>query len=125
MAEDGQLHPKLQSGQSKKWGATLDGNTVIRRSAIGTTPDGKVLLVGISNHTTARALVDGMLHAGALTVAQLDVNFSYPKFVLFERSEPGQKRQAVALADGFEFSPDEYIRKKSLRDFFYLMPKGL
>ncbi len=122
MAEDGVVHPRLRDGFTKKWGATLDGNTVIRRSAVGVGREGRVLYVAISNHTTARALVDGMLHAGAQTVAQLDVNFSYPKFVLFERDAAGATRKAVALADGFEFSDDEYIRKRSVRDFFYLTP---
>jgi hypothetical protein len=41
--------------------------------------------------------------------------------VTFERSDPGPERVAVALAEGFEFSPDEYIRKRSLRDFFYIL----
>jgi hypothetical protein len=56
-------------------------------------------------------------------VAQLDVNWSYPKFVTFEATGGGSQRNAVALADGFEYSPDEYIRKKQRRDFFYLMRK--
>jgi hypothetical protein len=56
-------------------------------------------------------------------VAQLDVNWSYPKFVTFEHGDAGAERSAIALAEGFEFSPDEYIRKRSLRDFFYLMPR--
>lgn len=120
MVEEGKLHDKLKAGLSKKWGATLDGETVIRRSAIGVDESGRLLLVGISNHTTAHAIANGMRHAGALNVAQLDVNFSYPKFVLFERSEEAKKRVAVALVDGFEFSEDEYIRKKSRRDFFYV-----
>ena len=59
----------------------------------------------------------------AVTVAQLDVNWSYPKFVTFEPSDAGPNRVAVALAEGFEFSPDQFIRKKDRRDFFYLMPK--
>jgi hypothetical protein len=42
--------------------------------------------------------------------------------VLYQRAEPGSKRLAVALASGFEFSDDEYIRKRSPRDFFYLTP---
>jgi len=67
-----------------------------------------------------------MHHAGAVTVAQLDVNFSYPKFVTYEKRRTGDgeaKRLAIPLADGFEFSEDEYIREPSRRDFFYLMPK--
>ncbi|HMJ11379.1 MAG TPA: hypothetical protein VK524_08220, partial [Polyangiaceae bacterium] len=69
----------------------------------------------------ARAIATGMFHAGAVDVAQLDVNWSYPKFVLFEPGEAGPERKAVALAPGFEFSEDEYIRKRSIRDFFYVM----
>jgi hypothetical protein len=123
MVELGVLNPKLETGNSKKWGATLDGETVIRRSAIGIDQSGDTLYVGISNHTTANAIALGMRHAGAVTVAQLDVNFSYPKFVLFESQPPDIKRLAVALADGFEFSEDEFIRKSSPRDFFYIVPR--
>jgi hypothetical protein len=115
------LHPGLQGGKGLKWGATLDGDTVIRRSAIGLNASRDVLFVAITNHSTARVLADGMHHSGAVDVAQLDVNWSYPKFVTFEPGEGGRK--AVALAAGFEYSPDEYIRKKQRRDFFYLMRK--
>jgi hypothetical protein len=123
MYEDNQLNPRLE-GNAKKWGATLDGETVIRRSAIGIDKAGETLFVGISNHTTAGAIALGMNHAGAATVAQLDVNFSYPKFVLFEAPQPGSERVAVALAEGFEFSEHEFIRKASPRDFFYITPKA-
>jgi hypothetical protein len=121
MWEQGKLHPGLQGGKGLKWGATLDGDTVIRRSAIGLNAARDVLFVSITNHSTARVLADGMHHAGAVDVAQLDVNWSYPKFVTFEPGDAGPGRMAVALAEGFEYSPDEYIRKKQRRDFFYLM----
>jgi hypothetical protein len=130
MIEQGKLHPRLRDEKlAKKWGATLDGETVIRRSAAGISADGHTLFVSISNNTTARAIAEGVRHAGAVNVAQLDVNFSYPKFVTFEHKpelEEGEKPKwvATALADGFEFSEDEYIRKKSRRDFFYVVPKA-
>lgn len=123
MVEKGEIHERLLSGHTKKWGATLDGETVIRRSAMGVDAAGRFLFFGISNHTTATAMAEGMKHAGAVTVAQMDVNFSYPKFVLFERAEPNGKRLAQALASGFEFSENEYIRKRSPRDFFYVTPR--
>jgi hypothetical protein len=124
MYEDTKIHPGLADPETRLWGATLDGETVIRRSALGLNAARDVLYVGISNHTTAKAIADGMRHAGAVTVGQLDVNWSYPKFVLFEPKEPGGPRKAVPLASGFEFDEDEYIRKRSLRDFFYLVRKG-
>jgi len=119
MYEAGKIHPGLIAGGGLKWGATLDGDTVIRRSAVGLSADRQVLYVSITNHTTARALADAMHHAGAVDVAQMDVNWSYPKFVLFETEAAADKRKAVALASGFEFSEDEYIRKRARRDFFY------
>jgi hypothetical protein len=117
------LHPGLQGGKGLKWGATLDGDTVIRRSAIGLNVARDVLYVSITNHTSARVLADGMHHCGAIDVAQLDVNWSYPKFVTFEPGRENPQLQAIALADGFEYSPDEYLRKRQRRDFFYLLRK--
>ena len=123
MYEKGTIHPGLAVDGNARWGATLDGETVIRRSAAGINQKGDVLYVAITNHTTARAIATALQHAGAQTVTQLDVNWSYPKFVLFQADPGASLRKAVALAKGFEFSEDEYIRKRSLRDFFYLMPK--
>jgi len=123
MVEDGQMHPGLRDPKARTWGATLDGETVIRRSAIGLDREGKILYVSITNSTTAKAIALGMQHAGAWSVAQLDVNWSYPKFVTFEPGEAGPELYPVALAKGFEFSEDEYLRKRSHRDFFYLTRK--
>ncbi len=119
MYEDGEMHPALKIHAAKKWGATLDGRTVIRRSAVGLSRDGQILYVGISNHTNAKVMALGMHHAGGYNVAQMDVNWSYPKFVTYEPDENG-KLIPVALADGFEFSKDLYLRERSMRDFFYL-----
>jgi len=123
MYEAGTINPGLAVEGNARWGATLDGETVIRRSAAGINRKGDVLFVAITNHTTARAIATALKHAGAETVTQLDVNWSYPKFVLFQADSGSSLRKAVALAKGFEFSEDEYIRKRSMRDFFYLMPK--
>jgi hypothetical protein len=125
MFEGGKMHPRLAEGYVHKWGATLDGRTVIRRSAIGIDAAGKTLFVGISNHTTAPAIANGMRHAGASSVAQLDVNFSYPKFVTFRGSKLSKLRFAVPLAEGFEYSEHEYLRKPSTRDFFYVTPRSV
>jgi hypothetical protein len=124
MVRSGKLHPGiLYASGNRKWGATLDGETVIRRSGIGLNEARDILYVSITNHTNARVLAEGLRHAGATDIAQLDVNWSYPKFMLYEPKEAGGPRKAIALASGFEFSEDEYIRKKARRDFFYLVRK--
>jgi hypothetical protein len=125
MYENGKINPRLAGGRESKWGSAIDGETVIRRSAIGVDAAGTTLFVGISNHTTASAIARGMHHAGAATVAQLDINFSYPKFVTFRESPATKHKVAVPLAEGFEYSEHEYLRKASMRDFFYVMDSSM
>ncbi|MGC4065574.1 MAG: hypothetical protein QM784_13190 [Polyangiaceae bacterium] len=119
MYENDVMHLGLRHPETRLWGATLDGDTVIRRSAIGLDESRRILYVGISNHTTARALAEGMHHAGAVDIAQLDVNWSYPKFLIYG---PGKERGVAASAfmEGFEYTSGDYVTKSSLRDFFYL-----
>ncbi|HET9933359.1 MAG TPA: hypothetical protein VFQ35_21795 [Polyangiaceae bacterium] len=119
MIEKGKLHPGLLTEDSTNWGATLEGKTVIRRSAAGLSEDGRTLFVGISNSTTARALALGMQHVGARDVAQLDVNFSFPRFLLYRDAEAGEL-QAVGAVRGLLYEKDEYLGKASTRDFFYV-----
>lgn len=120
MVEDGVLHPGLRDPDSRNWGATLEGKTVIRRSAVGLSSDGRILFVGISNSTTARALALGMQRAGAVTVAQLDVNFSYPRFLLYREDEQSGELVARGAVKGLLYEPDEYLGRRSTRDFFYV-----
>lgn len=120
MLEGGVLHPGLRSQDSRNWGATIDGKTVIRRSAVGLSRDAKTLFVGISNYTTARALALGMQNAGAEHVAQLDVNHSYPRFLLYRDDEASGTLTALSPVKGFLHEKDEYLRRPSSRDFFYV-----
>ena len=119
MLQGGELHPGLRSADSRNWGATLDGKTVIRRSAVGLSADRRTLFVGISNATTARALALGMQHVGSVDVAQLDVNFSFPRFLLYREGE-GNALNAVGAVRDLLYQPDEYLGHASTRDFFYV-----
>jgi len=119
MLAGGVLHPGLRTADSRDWGATLEGKTVIRRSAVGLSADGHTLFVGISNATTARALALGMQHVGARDVAQLDVNFSFPRFLLYREGDGGTLN-AVGAVRGLLYQPDEYLGHASTRDFFYV-----
>jgi hypothetical protein len=120
MVEGGQLHAGLRDPDAHGWGSTIDGKTVIRRSAIALSADGSVLYVAVSNYTSARALALGMQAAGGHDVAQLDVNFSFPKFLLFPRDHAGV-RHAASLFKGFLFEPNEMIDQADPRDFFYVV----
>jgi len=119
MVERGALHPGLRDPNARGWGATLEGETVIRRSAIALSQDGETLFVAVTNFTTARALALGMRSAGGHDVAQLDVNRSFPKFLLFPRDESGT-RHAASLFTGFLYQPDEMVEDPNPRDFFFV-----
>ncbi len=124
MIEDGKMHAGLRHANAKGWGATLEGDTVIRRSAVGLSENGKILFVGISNSTTASALAHGMAHAGATNVAQLDVNFSYPRFLLYREAQAAESGLlAEGAVKGLLYEDGEYLERASTRDFFYVTLK--
>jgi hypothetical protein len=124
MWEEGKLHLGLRVDDATTWGATVDGDTVIRRSAIGVNEKGDVLFVGIGDSTTARAIATAMQHAGSYEVAQLDVNWSFPKFVTFERREGVGELIGIPISKSFEFNEEDFLRKPYARDFFYLTRKS-
>jgi len=115
----GKRNGGLWDPDAKGWGAALDGATVIRRSAIGMDRARTVLFVGVSNHTSAQAIANGMKHAGAIDVAQLDVNWPFPRFVTFPRQDG--RRITKSLFEGFEVDEDDYLRTRVPRDFFYVV----
>jgi hypothetical protein len=119
MVEDGELHPGLKSVIATSWGTALGGGTVVRRSAIGLDESGEILYVAVSNGTNARALAKAMHHAGAFSVAQLDINWSYPHIVAF-RATPTGTPQGYVLFDGFSYEENLYLERRAPRDFFYL-----
>jgi len=123
MYDEGKPHPALAMPKIG-WGASsVSGTTVIRRSAMGLNENRTMLYVAIGDHVTGKALAEAMHHAGAHYIAQLDVNFSYPKFLTYQTGADG-KLEPVPLTKNFEYEPDQYIGSRSHRDFFYLTRKS-
>lgn len=123
LVEDGELHELLRYNEyAKGWGATVSGETVIRRSSIGLDRDRKVLFYGLGEAMTARSLGQGMKAAGAHWAAELDVNHSYPRFLFYERPDPTAAPVATAaIIPGIDYPKDQYTTRPSVRDFFYLL----
>ncbi|AUX32830.1 hypothetical protein SOCE836_049770 [Sorangium cellulosum] len=120
LVEQGELHHALYDS-NRDWGATVSGETVIRRSALGVDAAGKLLFYGLGEAVTARTLAHGMRAAGAHDVAELDVNHAYPRFLLYGRGEGGEgPRARSALIPDVQFKPEEYVAEPAPRDFFYL-----
>ncbi len=120
----GTRHPDIVNEKSTRWGAAFNGDTVIRRSAIGLDGTGDTLFVAVSSATTPLTLAEAMHHAGAVDVAQLDVNWSFPKLLVYRKNARGEL-DAASLFPGFVFTKDEYARRRSGRDFLYLVRTDL
>jgi hypothetical protein len=121
LVEQGKENDALSVEYNRNWGAAVGGETVIRRSAIGIDKAGRTLFYGLGESVTAQALARAMHVAGAESAAQLDVNYSYPRFLLYGK-QPGVDgpRAKEALIPGIKFVSWEYVGDASPRDFFYL-----
>jgi hypothetical protein len=120
LVEEGELNKQVETSEYVKgWGATVSGDTVIRRSAFGVSKDNKTFYYGIGDALTAQSLGRGMKAAGAWSTAELDVNYSYPRFLLYTRPNGGTPVATSSIIPGIDYQKDQYIHA-SPRDFFYL-----
>lgn len=120
LVEQGKPNPALLEEFNRNWGATVGGDTIIRRSALGLSADGRHLFYALGDAVTAQSIGRAMQVAGAHDAAQLDVNYSYPKFVLFEQNPSGAPLASSPLLPDLKFTPTEYVGGGQERDFFYL-----
>lgn len=121
LVEGGVVNPAAHAEKNTGWGATVDGETIIRRSAFGLDRAGKIAFYGMGDALTAGTLASAMHAAGAAEVAQLDVNWAYPRFFFFDGA--AEPRISTPLAPVQNWKPDEYVRRAEFRDFFYLVAK--
>lgn len=123
LVENGAPNPGLLHEFNRNWGAAVGGDTIIRRSAIGVSKDGRYLFYALGDATTAQSIGAAMLAVGAQNAAQLDVNFSYPRFFLFEHGATGPVI-ADTIIPGLKHKPTEYVVMNQQRDFFYVTRKS-
>ena len=65
-----------------------------------------------------------MRAVGAENAAQLDVNYSYPRFLFFDKAEGSEPpKVSSAIIPGIKYQKTEYTGGSEVRDFFYLTRK--
>ena len=122
LIEDGEPNKGLLHEFNKNWGAAVGGDTIIRRSAIGLSKDKRYLFYALGDATTAQSIGRAVQVVGAHDAAQLDVNYSYPRFFRYERGAAGASI-AEPIIEDIKYSPGEYVGTPSQRDFFYVTKK--
>ncbi len=124
LIEDGKKHPDLAiEHKAKIWAGAEDGNKEIRRSAVGLGADGRTLYFAIGDYLTAEWLADGLLAAGVRSAAQLDINYSYTRFLTYSHAA-GELTPSSPLLKELKAPKKEYWKQKSPRDFFMLTWKA-
>ena len=99
-----------------------EGKLDVRRSALGVDASGRILFYALGEEIEPRPLAVAMASAGAVGAAELDINWSYTRFVLFGRPAPDAPLEATAtLLPKISHSRFGYVSKPSGRDFFYLL----
>ncbi len=122
LLEAGQPNPDLKNEyKSRKWGMSAEGKTDIRRSAVGVDATGRILYFGLGEWLTAAELARAMQVAGARDAAELDINWSYTRFLMYS---PGADAAALepssTLIADVKHARGEYTTKASARDFYYV-----
>ena len=123
LVEDGQINPATQAETNTGWGATVDGDTIIRRSGFGLDASGKIAFYVMGDALSAGTLARALHIAGAHDAAQLDVNFAYPRFFFFDGNQAAPPKITKPLAPLQNWKHDEYVTRPEFRDFFYLRRK--
>lgn len=124
LIEKGQMNDDLDSEYLiRKWGGAENGEKEIRRSALGLDASGQILFYGSGEWIHAKALATAMKAIGANDAAELDINYSYTKFLFYGPAGPNGPEVTSTLIPKTKYVARGYIEKASDRDFFYVTKK--
>ena len=116
LVSHGQLSPA--AGNWRLWGATLGGGEYVARSALGENAAGQLIYAG-SMSTAPADLATALVHAGARTAMELDIN---PEWVQLDIMAQ-RHRQLRAGIPGQVRPPGQY-RAGWTRDFITVLNSG-
>jgi hypothetical protein len=122
LVEDGALNPDLPN-QHVKWGLSAEGKFEIRRSALGVDASGRVLYFGLGEWVLPREIAAAMKLAGAVSSAELDINWSYTRFNFYGKGAEGSVQVTGTLIPQLVHTKKSYVAEVAARDFFYVRRK--
>lgn len=121
LLEQGQVHSDLLAHNERAWGGRDPKRKTRRRSALGIAANGRTLLYALGEEMGPRDLAYGMRFAGALDAAQLDINWSWTRFLVFGVPAPNGELQVTStLVPQMVHRRTGYVSRAVARDFFYV-----
>ncbi len=122
LIEGGRKHPDLND-TTRRWGMSVEGKVKVRRSAVGLDERGRTLFYAVGEDVTARWLAEALTAVGAVSAAQLDINWSYTWFVTYAVGEGQAPTLAGSLIPKMKHHPRGLLTKAAHRDFFYVLAR--
>lgn len=117
----GKLHRDLESERrSRRWGRSIEKKVEVRRTALGVDATGEILFFGLGEWTSPKDIALAMQLVGAEDAAQLDINWSYTRYLYFDRDDQGKYRVSGTLIPDLKHHSRGYVERPSYRDFFYV-----
>lgn len=121
LIERGAIHPDLLSGQSRAWAGQNPKLVTRRRSVIGLDASGRTLFYGMGVEADPKLLAEAMQTVGAVDAAQLDINWSWTRFLLMGQPSVEAPLQVTStLIPKMVHRKRGYVQETQPRDFFYL-----
>jgi hypothetical protein len=121
LLEAGKLHPELEAHREGPWGGRVPNVKTRNRSAVGVDASGRVLFYGFGDEAGPRLLAEGMRVAGAVSAAQLDINYYWTRFLLIGRKQADAPLQVTStLSPKMQYESRGYVTRPAARDFFYV-----
>jgi len=125
LIDAGKLHPQLEAHNERPWGGRDPNRKTRRRSALGISADGRSLLYGMGTEVGPEMLARAMAYAGAADAVQLDINWSWTRYLLYGRRAAGEPlRVTSTLIPKMTHGSRAYLKKPGHRDFFYMLRRA-
>ena len=121
LIDNGQINPETTVGLPRDWGYSVNGETVVWRSALGISADRRTLYYVAGPNLTLPILAKAMAATGAQFAMQLDINDYWVFFCTFypDAQDPTHiETRELHLVMRYK-NRDRYL-KGFERDFFYI-----
>lgn len=120
LLEGGELHPRLAAKDQRPWGGRNPDDVTRRRSSVGLDASGRWLFYGMGEELEPSELAAGLRHAGAMSAAQLDINWSWTRFLLVGVCDDAPTITSTLIPQ-MVYDRGAYLSRPATRDFFYLV----
>ena len=121
LIDNGQINPETTIGLPRDWGYSVNGDTVVWRSALGISPDGRTLYYLAGPSLTLPVLAKAMAATGAKFAMQLDINDYWVFFCTFYPNDQDPSHiETRELHIVMRYKNRNRYLTGFERDFFYL-----